>query len=338
MKKLLILITALTLSMPAATNVANAAPSQPVLAILDTALDTSLPIFKDKIVQEVCVLDYSSCTNGSKFMEGAGAASMPIEWMKKYSEFQHGTQMASAAVQANPNMKIIFIRIRSHNLINGAPKPFMNETMATALNWVYSNKDKYNIQAVAVSQGVSISTLESSIINNRFTGFQSLETLRKSNKTAALELIRSANYCPSEPNTENSIKNLLSVGIPTFFASGNGRDYKRIDWPSCVSDSVAVGSVDQIGEIASYSNYDKLLDLYAVGYANMYAPGNIATYNVGTSIATQIAASQYIAIKSVKVTYTFTQLYDLIIKTSVVAKSGRVPFGKAINLQGALNG
>ena len=108
--------------------------------------------------------------------------------------------------------------------------------------------------------------------------------------------------------------------------------------PSCIPNSIAVGATDQIGEIASYSNYDKLLDIYAAGYANMYAPGGIQTYNVGTSVATQIAASQYIAIKSAKPTYTFTQLYDLIIKTSLVAKSGRVPYGKSINLQGALNG
>ena len=308
MKKLLILITALTLTMPAAANAAlkNQTTPQPALAILDTALDTSLPIFKDKIAYEVCILDYASCANGSKTMFGTGAAVMPIGWMK-VGGFDHGTQMASAAIQANPNMKIVFIRIVSHNLISGSRKPVSNAIVGEALNWVYANKDLYNIQAVAMSQGTHT-------------------------------LLNATDYCPKEPKTELMITNLLSVGIPTFFAVGNGRDYTKIDWPSCIFNSIAVGATDQIGEIASYSNYDKLLDIYAAGYANMYAPGNIQTYNVGTSVATQIAASQYIAIKSAKPTYTFTQLYDLIIRTSLIAKSGRVPYGKSINLQGALNG
>lgn len=308
MKKLLILITALTLTMPVAANAAlkNQTVSQPTLAILDTALDTSLPIFKDKVAYEVCILDYASCANGSKTMYGAGAAGMPLNWMKT-NGFDHGTQMASAAVQANPNMKIVFIRIISHNLINGARKPVSNAIVGEALSWVYANKDTYNIQAVAMSQGTHA-------------------------------LLSTTDYCPKEPKTELMITNLLSAGIPTFFAAGNGRDYTKIDWPSCIPNSIAIGAIDQIGDIASYSNYDKLLDIYAAGYANMYAPGGTQTYNVGTSVATQIAASQYIAIKTAKPTYTFTQLYDLIIKTSVVAKSGRVPYGKAINLQGALNG
>ena len=294
--------------MPATAHAAlkNQTISQPTLAILDTALDTSLPIFKDKIAYEACILDYNSCSNGTQNMYGPGSASMPLNWMK-LNGFEHGTEMASAAIQANPNMKIVFVRIISHNIINGARKPVSNAIVGQALNWVYANKDVYNIQAVAMSQGTH-------------------------------SLLNATDYCPKEPKTELAIKNLLAVGVPTFFAVGNGRDYTRIDWPACISDSIAVGSTDQIGEIASYSNYDKLLDIYAAGYADMFFPGGQKVYSVGTSIATQVAASQYIAIKSAKPTYTFTQLYDLIIKTSLVAKSGRVPFGKAINLQGALNG
>lgn len=308
MKKLLILITALTLTMPAAATAAikNQTVNTPTLAILDTALDTSLPIFKDKIAFEACILEYASCSNGSKTMFGPGAASMPSDWMK-INGFDHGTQMASAAIQANPNMKIVFIRIVPHNLILGVRKPVSNYMIGQALNWVYANKDLYNIQAVAMSQGTHT-------------------------------LLSGTSYCPKDATTETAVSNLLSVGIPSFFAAGNGRDYQKIDWPSCIPNSIAIGATDQIGEIASYSNYDKLLDLYAPGYANMYAPGGQQVYNVGTSVSTQIAAAQYIQIKSVKTTYTFNQIYDLILKTSTIAKSGRVPFGKLINLQGALNG
>jgi hypothetical protein len=238
-------------------------------------------------------------------MEGPGAAGMPIDWMKQ-NGFDHGTKMASIAIASNSNMNIVFVRIIPHNLISGVRKPVSNYMVGTALNWVYQNKDRFNIQAVAMSQGSHV-------------------------------LLNSTDYCPKDATTQTAVTNLLNVGIPSFFAVGNGRDYSRIDWPSCISNSVAIGATDQIGEIASYSNYDgKLLDFYAPGFGTLTAPGGTQTYDVGTSISTQIAAAQYISIKFAKPTYTFDQIYKLIISTSTIAKSGRVPYGKSINLKGAL--
>lgn len=308
MKKLITFITALTLT--ASPLAANAALQnrtvQPTIAILDTALDTSLPIFQDKIEYEVCILEYASCENGKKFMEGQGAATMPLAQMK-LNGFEHGTMMASAAIQANPNVKIVFVRIVAQNLINGFKKPLTPTGVGVAMQWVAANKDKFNIQAVAMSQG-----------------------------THALK--SGTDYCPKEVNTENAIKSLLASGVPTFFAVGNSRDYKRIDWPSCIPDSVAVGGTDQIGEIASYNNYDVLLDIYAQGFGVLTAPGGVLTNQIGSSIATQFAAMQYLAVKSMKPGYSHDQIYNLIIATANTTKSARVPSGKAINLQGALNG
>jgi hypothetical protein len=86
-------------------------------------------------------------------MEGPGAASMPLNLITK-NGFDHGTQMASAAISANPNMNIVFIRIVGQN-INGDRQISGERTVYGALDWVYSNKDKFNIQAVAMSQGDS---------------------------------------------------------------------------------------------------------------------------------------------------------------------------------------
>lgn len=309
MKKLLIVLTSsLILTIPTIAHAAlkNQTDNIPTVAILDTALDTSLPIFKDKIAYEVCILEYASCSNGKTFAEGPGAAGMPTEWIGK-NGFEHGTQMASVAVATNPNMKIVFIRVVPHNLVLGVRKPFSNKMVGQALSWVYANKDKFNIQAVAMSQGTHV-------------------------------LLNSTDYCPKEPTTELMITNLLNAGVPTFFATGNGRDYSKIDWPSCIPNSVAIGATDQIGEIATYSNFDKtLMDLYAPGYATLTSPGGFQTYQVGTSISTQVAAAQYLTIKSAKPTYTAQQIYDMIVSTAKVAKSARVPYGKLINVEGALN-
>ncbi len=287
------------------TGVVNSTSTIPSLVIIDTALDTSLPAFKGKIVYEVCIVDYASCANGGTYMEGPGAAGMPSNFINR-NGFEHGTQMTSVAIKSNPNMNIVFIRIVSHNAL-GQRKPVSKKVLSDSLTWAYSNRDKFNIQAIAMSQGSHM-------------------------------LEKTADYCPKDAATTAAVELLASVNIPSFFAVGNNRDYKRINWPACIPTAIAIGAIDQIREIASSSNYDLLLDFYAEGFAVALMPGGGEKYIVGTSPATQVAASQYIAIKTAKPTNTLKEIYNLIIRTSTVAKSGRVPFGKAINLQAALVG
>jgi len=75
-KKLITAVMAAVLSITT-INMAKANPAPATVAILDTALNTKLPVFKDKIIQEVCILEWNSCANGSNFMEGPGAAYIP---------------------------------------------------------------------------------------------------------------------------------------------------------------------------------------------------------------------------------------------------------------------
>jgi hypothetical protein len=104
-KKLIALITLITLIAPIK---AIAAEPAPTIAILDTAIDTSLPEFKDKIVQEVCILEWTTCPNGQSFMEGKGAASLPANLIT-LNGFDHGTFMASVFVATNPNVNIVIL-------------------------------------------------------------------------------------------------------------------------------------------------------------------------------------------------------------------------------------
>ena len=111
-KKIIAALLLLTIWVPVNAQAAlkNQTQPTPTLAIVDTAIDTSLPIFNGKIVAEVCIMDWSLCPNQSSFMEGVGAASLPSHQIS-LDGFDHGTQMASAAVMSNPNMNIVFIRI-----------------------------------------------------------------------------------------------------------------------------------------------------------------------------------------------------------------------------------
>jgi len=265
--KLITAVLTLSLLSPVVISQASGAEA-PVLAILDTAIDTSVSTLQGKIVGEVCILEYALCPNGTNFQEGSGSASMPADLISK-NGFDHGTFMATTAVQSNPNLNILFVKIIA-NTSAGLRKPTGEATISAALAWVRDNANKYNVKAVSLSQG------SSGLLGKAGT-----------------------QYCPSFPRTVSVIQQLSTMSIPVFSAVGNARDYARIDWPSCIPETVAIGAVDQIGEIASYSNNDNnLLDLFALGNMPAVGPGNVSKNIAGTSSATQVAAAKYIELSS----------------------------------------
>ena len=269
------------------------APKPATVAILDTALNAKLPEFKDKIVQEVCILEWNSCANGQSYMEGPGAASMPLKQMI-VNGFDHGTKMTSTQVLTNPNIKVVFIRI-----IGATPtgvRQIANEnTFLNAFNWIISNKDKYNIQAVALSQGHG-------------------------------NFMPGSNYCPTTPNTVNAINSLDSMGIPVFVAAGNNRDLNRIFWPSCIPSSIAVSASSVTDGIAVYSNYDKnLTDMFANGRLKVTNPEGYYFFEDGTSISAQVAAAIYMGLKTKYTEYSKQQILDLMKSKSYPVKNKTIP-------------
>lgn len=297
------LITAvLTLSLLSPVAISQASGSDaPVLAILDTAIDTSLPELQGKIVGEVCILEWALCPNGTNFQEGAGAASMSSELITK-NGFDHGTFMASAAVKTNPNIKILFVKIIA-NTSTGLRKPAGESTISAALAWVRDNASKYNVKAVSLSQG-----------SNGLLGKAGTQ------------------YCPTFTRTISVVQSLNAMSIPVFSAVGNARDYSRVDWPSCISDVVAVGAVDQIGEIASYSNNDPLLlDFFALGSMSLAGPNNVSKNVAGTSSATQVAAATYLSLSS-KSGISGNQLIAIMSANALPTKGRQGTFTKLISM------
>jgi serine protease len=310
-KKILAVLVTITLAIPTisanAASLQNKNVAQPTIAILDTALDTSLPIFKDKILFEACVTQWSSCPNGLSEMEGTNSSTLKPEWISK-NGFDHGTQIASIAVATNPNVKIVFVRIIGAN-VNGLRQATGEATVYNALDWVIRNKDRFNIQAVSMSQGHSAGRNPD------------------------------PNYCPSTPITEGKINQLMTAGVPVFFPTGNARNYSKIDWPACIPSSVAIGATMPAETIAIYSNHDPLLtDFFALGQVKATNPGGRVVNVGGTSAATVIAATQWATIKASKPHLTYSQIYDLISKTSKPTYNSKITDGKLINLGAALNG
>ena len=309
MKKIItILFASILLSITAIPAQANlkTKTSVPTLAILDTALDTSIPLIKSRLVGEVCILDWPSCPNGNSFMEGEGSTILPMSILSNIN-FSHGTQMASVALQSNSNLNIVFVRIFG-NTPAGERERTGISTLVNALNWVAINKDKYNIVAVSASQGAS-----GPVIN------------RPSNSS----------YCVVTP-LDKVVTDLSNSGVPVFFPSGNSgadpRMKNKIEWPACISQSIAVGGVSVSSEsikinkprVNTQSNYDKnLVDIWGEWSSNSIFPGNISGTSYGTSVSNQIIAAKYVALKTAKPDLSLTQLITLM-KSSYVPVSNSV--------------
>lgn len=284
----------------------NKTVTTPSIAILDTAIDTSLPALSGKVIHEVCILERQSCPNGGTYQEGPGSASMPEQFIAR-NGFDHGTQMAWVAINNNPNMNIVFVRIIGNNP-SGSRQVATETTLISALQWVIENKEKWNIQAVSMSQG-----------HHR--------------------LLSVVDYCPKTPITEGKIIKLQSMGVPVFLPAGNNRDLNKLDWPACIPSAIAVGATMPAKTIAPYSNYDSnLIDFFALGTMRGKTVGNRDVNLAGTSASAQVAASSWVAVKSIRPDLSYQQVYDLLSRTSDNTYNSKISSGRLINLDRALNG
>ena len=229
---------------------------KPSIAIIDTAIDSTVKEAYDKVIYEVCITERSSCPNGTGFQEGTGSATLSSAQISK-NGFDHGTVMSAIAGQVNPDINIVFIRIVGINP-SGTQQQYTESSVISALDWVRSNKNKFNIVAVSAS------------IGNR--NFKSL-----------------TNYCPVNPILRNSIISLQQANVASIFAAGNTYDYSRVDYPSCIAEAISVGATDKnTNRIALYSNGGLDIDFYALG-AYRVLNKNI----IGTSASTVAFASYW---------------------------------------------
>jgi len=312
-KKIITALVALTLVLPTTAtaavkkNISNKTMQTPTIAILDTAIDMSQQKIKDRVIYEVCILEFPVCPNGTSKMEGPGAATMaPAKLM--LSGFDHGTQMTSVAIQTNPNVNIVFIRIIA-NRADGSREYTSEASVYNALQWVIENQAKFNIQAVSMSQG------------HHVLGAAGTD------------------YCPKTLMTQSKIQTLNSLGIGVFFPAGNARDYVRIDWPACIPESIAMGATMPTNEVAIYTNHDSALtDFFALGTLSSTGVNGAKVNIAGTSASVQAGAVAWATVKSAKPNLSYDQIYALLAKTSISTKNSKITGGKLINVQGALNG
>lgn len=237
------------------------------IAIIDTAIDSSKNL---NVVYEAC-FTLKTCPNGTSFQEGKGSA-MVNNW--KVKGVDHGFNISQAAVLANPNVKIVFVRISDLNVYPTFSAIHNDGTsLSRAIDWVSQNASRLNIRAVSVSQ---------SRINFL------------------------AGTCPSNIVFENAVKALNIQNIPTFVATGNDSRKNQVGFPACVNGVVGVGALKPSSGVrpypassytafASYSNIGPGLDLVAKGDADIKSYAGFNMTITGTSVAAPTAAAISVA-------------------------------------------
>jgi hypothetical protein len=214
--------------------------------------------------------------------------------------------MASIALQANPNLKIILVRLVAYNA-RGARLPVYESSLTQTMRWISSKRVELNIGAVAMAQG-----------------HHALST--------------SKNYCPKTPTLEKLIIDLKLLDIPVFFPAGNAGDKSRIDWPACIPAAIAIGAIDTKDQIAGYSNYDRALtDFYVQGTAPALLPGGGSTTAIGTSVSTLIAASYWMKVMELRPELNLVDISQLFRSTGPIIFDSKFRYGRKMDLAAALS-
>jgi hypothetical protein len=284
MKKLILVVALIA----RAVTPSHAEPA-PTIAIIDSGTNPAL--FSGNIAYEVCVLSSPRCPNGKSFMEGAGASQLPATTNK---DLNHGTQMVSVALRVNPAAQIIPIRIVGMTPLGNADLYSLDD-VKNALDWVITNRAKFNISAVSLSQG------------KVFTD------------------------CKVPVGLAQQIATLKSQNVPVLAATGNDGNRTSTFSPACLPDAVAVGATDNpsIGggieynkkanpTIANYSNGAQgQTDFFLNGRWNVKTLDGSIKFTVGTSNATAAMAAWWVMNKKA----TFDDTFNSLMATTVDAKN-----------------
>lgn len=254
------------------------------MVLIDNAVDTSIPSINNSIVYQVCFSWNGSCPNGKTSMEGTGAATVSTTLFKD-SNWNHGTEVVSAAIQTDPNIKIIFIRCGSYLLSNNFYTGCNTADVKNALDWVYLNKNKFNIGAVVSPLGTTVPIGGLTPTPCDMNGI----------------------YIPS-------INKLTTAGLAVIFPTGNQYNYTSIISPACVPGVLAISAIDDKGRLALYANYSSRVDFASEGNLIVAVPGGGYKSDFGTSLSVATFGAKWLQILNQK-NLSYTDEYNLIKQT-----------------------
>ncbi|MCV6637248.1 S8 family serine peptidase [Candidatus Albibeggiatoa sp. nov. NOAA] len=220
----------------------------------------------------VAVLDSGIDTDHSDFSDGAivdekcfvNAGCPPSNTSESNSaedNYGHGTHVSGIITSADgvaPNAKIVAVKV-----INGTGH-FQLEDLMSGVDWIIANLDDISPEIRIINMSLGLS--------NRYGDASECDTAY-----------------PSYTETFNQLANELDV-IP-FASSGNNSETSEIDWPSCLSDVIAVGNSNSSDALHSSGNRGELVEIVAPG-VNIVSTemGGTTTADTGTSMSSPMAA------------------------------------------------
>jgi hypothetical protein len=243
------------------------------LAILDTGVDSAHPFLLGKVVEEACYAEsdepgIGACPDGQPSQLGAGSAA-PCT----VSACLHGTHVAGIAAGRGtsftgvaPGSSLIAIQVFHVSTLCLTPCPLAwGSDILAGLEHVYELRDSYRIAAVNLSLGSSL---------------------------------WSTSCDGSEPPFTLVVDNLRAAGIATVAAAGNNGSTNAIGFPACLSGAVSVGAVNDLDDVATFSNSSDSLDLLAPGVTiNSSIPGGGFQNLSGTSMAAPHVAGAWAVLR-----------------------------------------
>ena len=266
MKKIIISFVALLFTVgvvPAQATTPN------TIVIIDSGFNTSG--FATNIVEEVCITTASGCNNGTGFQIGPGSAQTTVPIASRYvSDWNHGTLMAKAAVEINPNINLVLIR--NANVYSNGNVLFGGESsLESALQWVLDNANTYNIVGVSMSRGSHTYVLNDGPTRKQLTYLQVYNkqldkmgndpkfrasivkfTKMLSDAKAVMNTLPALS-CPASSTVKTLVTQLATSNVATMFATGNDSNSRYVDSPACIDEAIAVAASAN-GQILSTSN------------------------------------------------------------------------------------
>jgi subtilisin family serine protease len=243
------------------------------IVVIDTGAEKAHPFLAGKVVHEACFAANESgrrgaCPNGKASQIGNGAGEpCTFDSLSCY----HGTHVSGIAVGSNSTMTgvapgatlipiQVFHQAGTCSFLTPCADASVSDVVA-ALEHVYDIRNDYPIVSVNMSLGGGLYS----------------------------------DVCDAEyPLMTDAIANLKSVGIATVAAAGNDGNPSGITTPGCISAAVSVGAVDELDNVAYFSNGSTQVDLLAPGTAitSSVSGGGYSAAD-GTSMATPHVAGAW---------------------------------------------
>ena len=275
------------------------------IAIVDSGIDTSHPLIKDKVVAQACfsVVDERAGIESLCHSDGIVLPTGDvIDTSEKSAEAlcqtdpeicRHGTQVAGLAAGSEAHTSsgdriagvaegadIVAVQVFSRftQSFDCVPEPapclrVFQSSHLRALQWIHSLALNY----LSTGQGPRIAVVNMSLGAGHF---------RES--------------CDFDSILSRRIRRLRDNGIATIVAAGNDGFTGAVSHPGCIESALTVGSMTRDRLVASFSNrHPNLIDLMALGDRVITAqPGGGFELQNGTSFSAPIASGAYGVLRS----------------------------------------